>query len=110
MSRRDARSFACMATSDEFGDPVELEADGRLVLITNPNKPMFPSVGPAKEERTKLDVARYYLSVGKPIMRTLHDRAVLLERYPNGVRGKSFFQKRIPDSAPDWLTTTTHEQ
>jgi DNA ligase D-like protein (predicted polymerase) len=32
---------------------------------------------------------------------------VLLERYPNGVGGKSFFQKRIPGSAPDWLTTTT---
>ena len=42
-------------------------------------------------------------------MRTLNDRPVLLERYPNGVRGKSFFQKRIPESAPDWLQTTTVE-
>ena len=95
-----------MATED-FGEPVELDADGRIVTVTNPDKVMFPSVGPDKAERTKLDLARYYLSVQDAIMPTLQDRAVLLERYPNGVRGKSFFQKRIPDSAPDWLTTTT---
>ena len=103
-----------MATSDEFGSPVELsvalpEGGTRVVPITNPNKVMFPSVGPDKQERTKLDLARYYVAVGEPIMRTLDDRAVLLERYPNGVRGTSFFQKRIPASAPDWLTTTTVE-
>ena len=96
-----------MAKADEFGAPVEIEAAGRIVPITNPNKPMFPSVGPKKVQRTKLDLARYYVSVGDAIMRTLADRPVLLERYPNGVRGKSFFQKRIPDSAPGWLHTTT---
>jgi DNA ligase D-like protein (predicted polymerase) len=42
-------------------------------------------------------------------MRTVRDRPVLLERYPNGVKDKSFFQKRIPDTAPDWLQTTTVE-
>lgn len=91
-----------MARSNEFGEPVEIEAGGRVVAITNPDKPMFPKIG-----ATKLDLARYYLSVGEPLMRWIHDRPVLLERYPNGVGGKSFFQKRIPDSAPDWLTTTT---
>ncbi len=103
-----------MATSDEFGAPVEFAVElpdgGRRVMsITNPNKTMFPAVGPDKQERTKLDLANYYVAVGAPIMRTLDDRAVLLERYPNGVRGTSFFQKRIPASAPDWLTTTTVE-
>ena len=90
-----------MATSDKFGAPVEitvgLPGDSRRVVpITNPNKVMFPSVGPDKLQRTKLDLARYYVAVGAPIMRTLADRAVLLERYPDGVRGTSFFQKRIP--------------
>ncbi len=61
---------------------------------------MFPSVGPDKEPRTKLDLARYYVAVGDALMSTVRDRPVLLERYPNGVREKSFFQKRIPDSAP----------
>ncbi|MEL6892848.1 MAG: non-homologous end-joining DNA ligase [Actinomycetota bacterium] len=79
----------------------------RTVTVTNPDKVMFPSVGPSKEPRTKLDLARYYIAVGKPIMRTLRDRPVLLERYPDGVRGNSFFQKRIPKTAPDWLATTT---
>ena len=96
-----------MATEDQFGEPVEIDTGGRVVTITNPGKVMFPSVGPDKEARTKLDLARYYVSVDEAIMRTLADRPVLLERYPNGVREKSFFQKRIPESAPDWLTTTT---
>ena len=98
-----------MAKADEFGEPIELVADGRTVAITNPHKVMFPSVGADKEPRTKLDLANYYLAVGEALMRTVRDRPVLLERYPNGVREKSFFQKRIPDSAPDWLVTTTVE-
>lgn len=88
--------------SKEYGSPVEVEAEGQVVRITNPDKPMFPKV-----DVTKLDLVNYYLSVGEPLMRWIRDRPVLLERYPNGVSGKSFYQKRIPDSAPDWLTTTT---
>lgn len=87
---------------DTFGEPVELDAGGRVVEITNPAKVMFPKLG-----FTKLDLAEYYLAVGEPLMRWIHDRPVLLERYPNGVGEKSFFQKRIPESAPDWLVTTT---
>lgn len=86
----------------EHGAPVELEVAGRHVAITNPNKVMFPRQG-----GTKLDLARYYLAVGDAILPTLLDRPVLLERHPDGVGGTSFFQKRIPASAPDWLTTTT---
>ena len=87
---------------DAHGEPVELEAGGRVVEITSPGKVLFPKFG-----LTKLDLADYYLAVGEPLMRWIHDRPVLLERYPNGVGEKSFFQKRIPESAPDWLTTTT---
>ena len=86
----------------EHGETIELVADGRPVDITNPGKVLFPKLG-----LTKLDLANYYLAVGEPLMRWIRDRPVLLERYPNGVGGTSFFQKRIPDSAPDWLTTTT---
>jgi DNA ligase D len=90
-----------MATA-EHGEPVELVADDRTVPITNPDKVLFPKLG-----LTKLDLANYYLAVGEPLMRWIRNRPVLLERYPNGVGGTSFFQKRIPESAPDWLTTTT---
>ena len=96
-----------MGKRDEFGEPVEIVADGRAVEITNPGKVLFPSVGLERLGLTKLDLANYYVSVGEPLMRWIHDRPVLLERYPNGVREKSFFQKRIPDSAPEWLVTTT---
>lgn len=91
----------------DHGEPVALIAEGRTVEITNPNKVMFPAVGPERVGATKLDLANYYLSVGEPLMRWIRDRPVLLERYPNGVGGQSFYQKRIPDTAPDWLTTTT---
>ena len=83
------------------GDPIEVVADGRAVRITSPHKVLFPQLGV-----TKADLAAYYIAVGPALMRWIHDRPVLLERYPNGVGGKSFFQKRIPESAPDWLTTT----
>ncbi len=92
---------------EDHGEPVALVADGHTVEITNPNKLMFPAVGPERLGATKLDLANYYRSVGPALMRWIRDRPVLLERYPNGVGGQSFYQKRIPDTAPDWLTTTT---
>ena len=73
----------------------------RSIAISSPEKVMFPKPG-----LTKLDLARYYLAVEESIMRTVRDRPTLLQRFPNGVAGSSFFQKRIPDSAPRWLQTT----
>jgi len=87
---------------ETHGEPVEIDVAGRTVAITNPDKVLFPKPG-----LTKLDLAEYYVAVGEPLMRWIHDRPVLLERYPNGVGENSFFQKRIPESAPDWLVTTT---
>ena len=52
-----------MGRADEFGAPVEIDTGDRVVAITNPHKVMFPSVGPEKEPRTKLDLARYYVRV-----------------------------------------------
>jgi DNA ligase D len=90
-----------VAKASEHGATVELVAAGRPVEISSPNKVMFPDHG-----ITKLDLARYYLAVEEPIMRTVRNRPTLLQRYPNGVNGSNFFQKRIPDSAPAWLQTT----
>ncbi len=87
---------------DHHGAPIQIEAAGRTLRITSPDKVMFPGAG-----RTKADLARYYLAVGEAIMPTLVDRPTLLQRFPEGVGGPSFFQKRIPESAPDWLVTTT---
>ena len=80
---------------------VVVEAAGREVPVTNPGKVFFSARG-----ETKLDLVAYYLSVEDPLMRAMGGRPVLLERYPDGASGKSFFQKRVPKGAPEWLTTT----
>jgi DNA ligase D len=78
-----------------------LEAAGRPVDITSPDKVLFPERG-----ETKLDLARYYLSVEAPLMATMGGRPVLMQRFPHGATGSSFFQKRVPEQRPDWLETT----
>jgi DNA primase len=78
-----------------------LELDGREVRISSPGKVFFSERG-----ETKLDLVRHYLRVGEPLLRTTRGRPLLLQRFPNGAEGPSFFQKRIPDSAPEWLETT----
>jgi len=86
-------------------DDVELiELAGREVRITSPGKVLFGERG-----ETKLDLVRYYAAVAGPLLRTMGGRPVLMQRFPQGASGKSFFQKRVPDNAPDWLQTTTVE-
>ena len=79
-----------------------LELAGRDVRITSPGKVLF-----AERGETKLDLVRYYASVAEPLMRTMGGRPVLMQRFPRGAGGPSFFQKRVPESAPEWLETTT---
>ena len=78
------------------------EIGGHELTLTSLDKPYFPKVG-----LTKGDVIAYFEAVAEPLLRSAGNRPALLQRFPNGVGGKSFFQKRIPDSAPDWLQTTT---
>ena len=82
-------------------EPVLLTVAGRELAITNPDKVFFPT-----RANTKLDLITFYVTIGEPMMRAMFDRPVMLQRFPNGTTGTSFFQKRIPDSAPDWLQTT----
>ena len=82
--------------------PAQIEASGRTLSLSNPDKVFFPERG-----ETKLDLARYYLAIEEPLLRALGGRPILMERYPEGAGGPSFFQKRVPKNAPDWLTTTT---
>ena len=82
-------------------DVVVVEASGRDVPITNPGKVYFNERG-----ETKLDLVNYYLAVEGPLLRAMGGRPVLLQRFPNGASGPSFFQKRVPDTRPDWLETT----
>ena len=79
-----------------------VEAAGREVRVTSPHKVFFPQRG-----ETKLDLVRYYLAVEGPIMAAMGGRPTLMQRFPEGAGGSSFFQKRVPDNAPDWLQTAT---
>ena len=78
-----------------------LDIDGVEVRVTSGDKVFFPKRG-----ETKLDLVEYYSALKDPVMRSIGGRPLLMERYPNGARGKSFFQKRVPAKAPDWLQTT----
>ncbi len=78
----------------------DLDVGDRTVRITNPERVYFPALG-----ATKLDLARYYLSVGDGIVRALRDRPCMLHRFPAGVTGEKVHQKRVPGGAPDWLQT-----
>jgi DNA ligase D len=80
---------------------VDVELSGRTISVSSPDKVMFPESG-----QTKLDLVRYYEAVGGPLMRAMGGRPVLMQRFPNGAGGSSFFQKRVPENAPDWLETT----
>ena len=68
--------------------------------LTNPERVYFPARG-----ETKLDLARYYLSVADGIVRALRDRPCMLHRFPTGVTGEKVHQKRLPKGAPEWMTT-----
>ena len=82
--------------------PVTLVAAGREIAVSNPDKPLFPEAG-----YTKLDLAQYYLTVADGALRAAGGRPNVLVRYPNGIGGEHFFQKRAPAHRPDWLDVVT---
>ncbi|MGH9456580.1 MAG: DNA polymerase domain-containing protein, partial [Thermoanaerobaculia bacterium] len=79
---------------------VVLELAGREVAITNPEKIFFPRAG-----YTKLDLAKYYVAVAGGALRGIAGRPIVLKRFVSGAEGEAFFQKRAPDSRPDWIDT-----
>ena len=79
--------------------PAEIvQVDGVDVTISNPTKVLFPQAG-----YTKLDVVRYYLAVAEGALRAAGGRPNVLVRYPNGINDEFFYQKRAPESRPDWI-------
>ena len=75
-----------------------LHVDGREVAISNPGKVLFPEAG-----YTKIDLVRYYLAVAEGALRAAGGRPNVLVRYPNGIEGEFFYQKRAPQSRPAWI-------
>ncbi|MGD0441142.1 MAG: non-homologous end-joining DNA ligase [Acidimicrobiales bacterium] len=89
-----------MPSQDSRAAVENVEVSGHSVEISNPGKVYFPGL-----EATKLDVVGYYLSVGEAILRATGGRPAMLQRFPEGALGTSFFQKRVPKGAPEWLQT-----
>jgi DNA ligase D len=89
-----------IVAASERTDAVELAVGDRTVRISSPDRVYFSARG-----ETKLDLARYYVSVGEGIVRALAERPCMLHRFPRGVDGDKVHQKRIPSGAPVWVQT-----
>ena len=79
---------------------VELDVEGRIVRVSNPDKVYFP-----RRKETKLDLVQYYLSVGDGIVRALRDRPTYLKRHPDGVGTRRSTRSACPSTRPDWIET-----
>jgi bifunctional non-homologous end joining protein LigD len=79
-----------------------IDIGGREVTVSNPNKVLFPDAG-----YTKLDVVHYYLAVADGALLGAGGRPNVLVRYPNGIGGEFFFQKRAPETRPEWIEVVT---
>ena len=79
---------------------VELDVAGRKVRLSHPDKTYYPERG-----FTKMDVAQYYIAVADGVLRGVRDRPTTMQRFPDGVEGEFFYQKRAPKGLPEWLPT-----
>ena len=98
----DARRHRPSTRIDARPSTETIHVDDRDVVVTNPGKVLFPQAG-----YTKLDLVRYYLSVADGALRGSGGRPNILVRYPDGIDGEFFFQKRAPKDRPPWIEVVT---
>lgn len=85
------------------GAAEELDVDGISVRLTNPDKVLFPRLGP---NGTKRRLVEYYRAVAAgPMLTALRDRPTHLQRFPDGIDEEEIYQKRVPQHHPDYLET-----
>ncbi|HMG40576.1 MAG TPA: non-homologous end-joining DNA ligase [Acidimicrobiales bacterium] len=77
-----------------------VEVEGRRLKLSNLDKVLYPETG-----TTKAEVIDYYARVAPVMVPHVRNRGVTLRRFPDGVEGNSFFEKRCPSHRPDWLST-----
>jgi bifunctional non-homologous end joining protein LigD len=112
--RDDKRPEECRAQEEELNpkksapakhelpEPQVERAPDRTVKLTNLDKLFWPKAG-----YTKRDLIEYYRAISPWLLPYLKDRPVVMTRYPDGVEGKSFYQKDAPSWVPDWIRTVT---
>jgi bifunctional non-homologous end joining protein LigD len=99
--RDDKKPIECVR-DDLPPDPAEVRdvEETPAVAVTRPQKVFWPASG-----YTKGDLDAYYQAAAPWLLPFLRDRPVVLDRYPDGIEGKSFFQKKAPDFVPEWVVT-----
>jgi len=111
--RPDKRVHECDVDQAALGHAAALQPDvsapapvaaattaARTTVITRPEKLFWPDSG-----YTKGDLIDYYRAVARWLLPYLEDRPLVLDRYPDGIDGKSFFQKHAPHFTPEWVKT-----
>jgi bifunctional non-homologous end joining protein LigD len=88
--------------ASQRGEHAIVDVCGHEVRVSNPGKVFFPERG-----LTKMDLLDYYVECEQAVVRHLRERPTVMKRWVDGVAGKPFFQKRVPDGAPEWLQTAT---
>jgi DNA ligase D-like protein (predicted polymerase) len=96
--KKPRRPTRASASKPDGGEQESIVVLGREISISNPGKILFP-----KPKYTKLDLARYYLAVAEGALRGAGGRPNVLVRYPNGIDGEFFYQKRAPEKRPPWI-------
>lgn len=76
--------------------------EGRELAVTNLDKVLFPATG-----FTKGQLIDYYVRIAQVMLPHIRERPLTMKRFPDGVEGKSFFEKHIPSHAPDWVRTVS---
>jgi bifunctional non-homologous end joining protein LigD len=79
---------------------VEVDVEGRALKLSNLDKVLYPEAG-----FTKGEVIDYYTRIAPALLPHLHQRALTLKRYPNGVDGQFFYEKNCPKHRPPWVDT-----
>lgn len=77
-----------------------MKVDGRDIEITHPDKLMYPGI-------TKQDVIDYYVKVAPKMLPIIKDRPIVMQRYPDGIKGEAFYQKEAGEYFPEWIKTVT---
>jgi bifunctional non-homologous end joining protein LigD len=100
--RRETVSRGAVEADDAPAAPAAMPAPAEppRVTISNPRKVFWPAEG-----YTKSDLVAYYEAVSPWLLPYLKDRPLVLTRYPDGIAGKSFYQKDAPDFVPSWVRT-----
>jgi len=96
--RPDKAITDCIGGYDDPGEVTLAPAPEPEVTVTHPDKVFFP-----ERNLTKLDLTRYYRKISRWMLPYLADRPIVLTRYPDGIHGKSFYQRDAPDFVPDWI-------